>query len=91
MGWDTLAGGAVYGVLGVFIMRGSRIALGIAAAMFAADSIYVLSAQLSTGNPPVGGAVVRFFVLMALARGFTRTQLTVRPGEPPAPPAAIAT
>ena len=70
MGIPSIVVGAVLGVLGFFTMQRSRIALGIAMALYAADGLYTLVAGLDGGRPPIGSIVIHVLFLTAMWRGF---------------------
>lgn len=59
----------LYGVLGLFTIRGSRVALGIAMGLYALDWIvgFVMQA-VEEGRPNVGGIFVRIVLLAAMGR-----------------------
>lgn len=63
--------GIIYAVCGLFTMRRSRIALGIAMALYFADGALTLTSVLEAhGSPGIGGIIVRVLLLLAMARGF---------------------
>lgn len=64
----------IFGVLGLFTMRGSRIALGIAMALYLLDGVVTLFMQLGAGSPPVGMIFMRAAILMGLGRSFMAMQ-----------------
>jgi hypothetical protein len=82
LGWQTLTDigggvgsivyGAVFLVLGLLVMlRHSRIALGIALALFLVDTGLVLfSALAASGAPQIHGVVMRVLIVAFMWRGF---------------------
>jgi len=66
----TLLMAGLFGVLGLFTMRGSRVALGIAMAVYLLDGVATVVMQLGAGTPPIGMILVRVVILLALGRAF---------------------
>jgi hypothetical protein len=70
-GWASAAEGVVFLVLAWFVGRRSRVALGIAIALYGLESVATLYVSLSaSGSPSVGGIVMKVFFLVAMVRGF---------------------
>lgn len=69
LGVGSLIMAVLYGVLGLFTIRGSRVALGIAMGLYALDWIvgFVMQA-VEEGRPNVGGIFVRIVLLAAMGR-----------------------
>ena len=79
-GWPSVLSGIVYGVLAWFVRARSRVALGIAVALFILDGVFVLiGAAQATGSPPVGGLIARAFLLVPMLRGFPALQALAQP------------
>lgn len=69
-GWSGIITGAIFGILGYFVMRRSLVALIIAIVLFAVDGIFTFSAAASqTGTPPIGAVLVRVFLLIGMIQG----------------------
>lgn len=63
--------GVVYLVLGVFTRQRSRIALGIAIALYVLDGLFaIMTIFQANGTPGMGGLVVRVLFLIPLIQGF---------------------
>ncbi|MGE0788299.1 MAG: hypothetical protein AB7S26_21680 [Sandaracinaceae bacterium] len=70
-GIASLVMALVMGVLGLFTMRGSRIALGIAIGLYAADWLLGVGLSISDGaSPSMGGIFIRIAFIVALGRSF---------------------
>jgi len=70
IGWTSLVGAAVYGLLGFFTLRKSKPALMLAIAIFILDGLAGLVMGISAkGSPPIGMIFVRVFLVMAMIRG----------------------
>jgi hypothetical protein len=79
-GWPSVFAGLVYAVLAWLVRGGSLVALGIAVALFVLDGLFVMaSAARGGGTPPVGGLVVRAFLLVPMLRGFPAIRELARP------------
>lgn len=72
LGVGSLIVGVVYLGLGLLVKQlRSRIALGLAIALFALDGIATLVMSMDGGGtPPVGGIIVRVFLLLPMIKGF---------------------
>jgi hypothetical protein len=69
--WDGVVVGAILGVLGFFTMQRSRIALGIAMALYALNGVMVIAeTAAANGTPAIGGIFMRVIFLTAMWRGF---------------------
>lgn len=73
IGIGSLVMALIFGVLGLFTMRGSRIALGIAIGLYGLDWIMgvVFGVMGGGGAPNVGGIFMRIAILTFLVRSFT--------------------
>ena len=80
LGIGSLITGVVYGVLGLFTMRGSRIALGIAMALYALDG-FAGMLLAAGGGAGMGGLFVRIFFLAAMGRAFMTMGAGDKPSE----------
>jgi hypothetical protein len=82
VGWSSVLAAGVFAALGAQVRRGSALALGVAAALFAADGVLMLalSAQVA-GTPPVGGLVMRGFLLVPMLRGIPALRELERPAQ----------
>jgi hypothetical protein len=71
-GWESIASGAIFAILGYFVRaRRSAIALALAVGLFALDGLITLVGAFGSGHtPPVGGLVARFFLFVPMVRGF---------------------
>jgi hypothetical protein len=70
-GIGSIVVGVLFGVLGFFTMQRSRIALGIAMAIYGLDGLASLAmGVVAGGRPGVGGIVMHVVLLMAMWRGF---------------------
>src|SRR5262249_26089659 len=82
-GWAA-ADGAIFGVLGFFTSRGSRVALSLAIALYVLESFFIVAGTgAETGRPNVGGLIVRFFFALLLVRGW-KAMGQLRKAEPAA-------
>ena len=98
VGLGSVFEGAIYGVLGYFVKERSTVALGLAVGLFVVDGILLLAAGSGSGSPPVGGLVVRVFLLVPMVMGFPalralkaeeeRARRAPRPRPPARPPTA---
>jgi hypothetical protein len=71
LGAESIFIGVVMGILGFFTMQRSRIALGLAMAVFLIGGIVTIASSVGAGGtPPVGGIIMRVLFLSAMARGF---------------------
>src|SRR5262245_2263132 len=84
IGWASVLTGIVYAGLGLFVKRGSVVALALAVGLFVLDGIALLATVNPGSTPPVGGIVARFFFLLPMLRGFSA--LRELKEEAPAPP-----
>ncbi len=71
IGWASVLTGIVYAILGLFVKRGSIVALGLAVGLFVLDGIALLASGAPGSSPPVGGLVARLFFLLPMLRGFS--------------------
>ena len=70
-GISSIVSGAIFGVLGYFAQRRSRIALGTAIVLFAIDGVIGIAvAAEHTGSPPGGALLVRIMFIVAMVRGY---------------------
>lgn len=71
MGIGSLVVGVVYSLLGFFTLKQSRVALGIAIALYVLDGVATLAMSVGAGGQPaVGGIVMKVFFTILLVRGF---------------------
>lgn len=71
-GVGSMIAAGLYGVLGFLTMRGSRVALGIAMALYVLDWLAGVALSLDEGGSPnLGGLFVRVIFVMAMWRSFT--------------------
>jgi hypothetical protein len=70
IGWESIAEGAAFLVLGYFVRRRSVVALGLAAALLAADTVLTIVTLTPGAGAPVAGIVIRLAFLYYVARGF---------------------
>lgn len=71
IGVGQMCAGVLYGVLGLFTMRGSRVALAIAMGLYAVDGIATLAMSVGGGgSPSVFGLFIRIGFLIALGTAF---------------------
>lgn len=67
----SLFAAGLFGVLGFFTMRGSRVALGLAIALYAFDWIAGVALALAADvNPGLGGIIIRVILIAALGKSF---------------------
>lgn len=68
----TFVTGLLFAVLAVFTARRSKVALGIALALFCVDSIWWLSLLASPeGGSMIGGLIMRVFLIATMVRGLS--------------------
>lgn len=71
VGFASLFSAAIYGVLGWFVKQRSRVALGIAIAVFIVDgALSLVTVAKAGGTPPIGGIIMRVFFLLMMFQGF---------------------
>lgn len=88
-GWPSVFTGVVYAVLARFVRQRSLVALAVAVALFVLDGILILgTAARAGGTPPVGGVVVRLFLLIPMLRGFSAIRALNQPRRRDAPRAS---
>ena len=70
-GIPSIVVGVFFAILGFFTMQRSRIALGIAMAVYAADGVATLAMSVDAGGRPgIGGIIIHVLFLTAMWRGF---------------------
>src|ERR1051326_2023644 len=71
IGIGSIILGIFYLVLGLFVWRGSKIALGIAIALYAIDGILTFGMVAQQGGtPPIGGIIFRIYLISRMIKGF---------------------
>jgi hypothetical protein len=70
IGWESLAEGVAFLVLGYFVRRRSMVALALAAALLAADTVLTIVTLTPGAGASVGGIVIRLAFLYYVVRGF---------------------
>jgi hypothetical protein len=75
--------GAILGVLGFFSMQRSRVALGIAMALYAADGVLGIVVAAGSNRVPAAGIVIHILFLTAMWRGF-KAMGELKANAPPA-------
>lgn len=71
IGWAAVIEGALYAVLAFFVGRRSALALGLAIALFALDSVvWIAMIVQSHGSSGGGGIVMRIVLFLPMLRGF---------------------
>lgn len=71
LGWESVGFGVLFAVLAWFVGKRSKVALGIALALFILDTVLSLVVMMKmSGRPNAGGVVVRIFLMMPMFRGF---------------------
>jgi hypothetical protein len=88
VGIFSIAFGAAFVVLGVFVMRRSLAALIISIVLFAGDAVVGIALAVSAGGQPgIGGLVFRVFLIIAMAQGVPAiSALKASETAPPAVP-----
>ena len=71
VGWGSIALGAIYSSLGIWVKKGrSTVGLVIAVALFALDAVASIALVASAGGtPPLGTMIARGFLLVPMVRG----------------------
>jgi hypothetical protein len=71
--WTTIVFGMVFLLLGFLVRGRSVVALAVAVVLFIASGIWsfvVISQTMTRGTPPIGGIVMRIFLLIPMIQGF---------------------
>lgn len=70
MGIPSIIIGVILGVLGFFTMQRSRIALGLAMALYTLGFVLTIATGVEAGRAPTGGIIVYIIFISAMFRGF---------------------
>jgi hypothetical protein len=71
LGYGACGAGVIYGVLGFFVTRRSKLALALAVGLFVLDGIALVAFSAQKGRAPnPGGLVARVFFLIPMIQGF---------------------
>ncbi len=69
IGGQSLVAALIYGVLGFFTLKRSKVALILGIVLFALDGLVTLALTTgSRGTPPMGGVIMRVFLLIPMIR-----------------------
>ncbi len=70
-GWSSIVSGIIFVVLGMYVKRGSPIALGIAIGFYLLDGIFVIHQMIRLQSAPgIGGMIFRVAMLYLMFKGF---------------------
>ena len=83
MGIPSIVIGVVLAVLGFFTMQRSRVALGLAMALYTAGAVLTLVSSVEAGRAPGGGIVIYIIFITSMWRGFKA--MGELNAQPPAP------